>query len=228
MAAACPSRRLSRRGLLGGAASAAVGSILGRPLHAQTWSSPVESMFEMRRKNTVVQEYDLSCGAAALATVLRYQHGDNVSEKELVRALISRDIYIENPELVQVREGFSLLDLKRVAEARGYVGIGYGNLTLEEALTIAPVITPISPADYNHFVVLIGQVGNSVQVVDPAFGNTTMSARRFQREWIDFPNIGHVGFVVARSDDPDPPGDLVPDPRVFTTPPPGYIRNSLF
>ena len=68
----------------------------------------------IRRNNVVVQKWDLSCGAAALATVLRFQHDDNVSERKLVEALISRDIYIENPDLVRLREGFSLLDLKRV------------------------------------------------------------------------------------------------------------------
>ena len=29
-----------------------------------------------------MQEFDLSCGAAALATILRYQHGDAVTERE--------------------------------------------------------------------------------------------------------------------------------------------------
>ena len=93
---------------------------------------PVKSLLEMRRDNVVIQEWDLSCGAAALTTVLNQQFGDPVGEKEIAKALISRKEYIDNPELVQVRQGFSLLDLKRVAESRGYVGTGYGKMTLDD------------------------------------------------------------------------------------------------
>ena len=189
---------------------------------------PVVSMLEQRQRNAVVQKWDLSCGAAALATVLNYQHGDDVTERELVKQLINRDIYLINPELVQVRQGFSLLDLKRVVEARGYTGIGYGDLSFDDALELAPVITPVRSKGYNHFVVLIGTVGDTLQVVDPAFGNRTMSVAQFKKIWMQFPGIGCVGFVVARGNGPSPPGHLVPDPRVFMTPPPGMIRNRLF
>ena len=37
----------------------------------------------MRHDNVVVQEWDLSCGAAALATILNYQYDDPVSEREI-------------------------------------------------------------------------------------------------------------------------------------------------
>jgi predicted double-glycine peptidase len=41
----------------------------------------------MRRDRTIVQEWDLSCGPAALATLLTYQHGDPVSEREIATRL---------------------------------------------------------------------------------------------------------------------------------------------
>ena len=44
---------------------------------------PVKSLLEMRHDNVVVQEWDLSCGAAALATILNYQYDDPVSEREI-------------------------------------------------------------------------------------------------------------------------------------------------
>lgn len=221
------SHAVSRRRLLT-AATLFGGSVCLVPtaLRAET-RGPVRSMLELRRENTVVQEWDLSCGAATLATVLRFQHGDHVTERDLVRQLINRDIYIANPELVQIRQGFSLSDLKRVVERRGYTGIGYGDLDLSDALEIAPVITPIRAKGYNHFVVLLGLVGDTVQMADPSFGNRTMSVARFRRIWMEFPGLGHVGFVVARGDDPAAPGRLRPDPRVFMTPPPAMIRNSI-
>jgi len=217
--------RISRRRLFAGTAAAAACLAASGRLQAQ--QGPIRSMLEIRRENVVVQEWDLSCGAAALATVLRFQHGDNVSERKLVEALISRNIYIENPALVRIREGFSLLDLKRVVEGRGYNGFGYGDLTFQDLLDLAPIITPIDPHGYNHFVVIIGRLGDDVQVADPAFGNFTTTVERFQRGWMEFPDLGHVGFIVTRGEDAAPPGRLRPDPRVFMTPPPSQIRQAM-
>jgi predicted double-glycine peptidase len=79
-------RALSRRRILG-IAYAAGGVAFLRPLRTRADATgPVLSMLDIRRKNTVVQEWDLSCGAAALATILRYQHGDNVGERYGVHA----------------------------------------------------------------------------------------------------------------------------------------------
>lgn len=165
--------------------------------HSAAAREPVKSLLEMRQENVVVQEWDLSCGAAALTTVLNHQFGDPVSEKEIATALISRKEYIENPRLVQFRQGFSLLDLKRVAEGRGYVGVGYGKMTLDDLVERAPVIVPIVANGYNHFVVFRGRMGDRVLVADPAFGNYTMRADKFEHAWIDYPEFGQVGFVVS-------------------------------
>jgi predicted double-glycine peptidase len=78
---------------------------------------PVRSVLEFRRENVVIQNWDLSCGAAALATLLRYQLGENISEKEIARALMRRDEYVDHPELLQLQQGFSLLDLKRYVQS---------------------------------------------------------------------------------------------------------------
>jgi hypothetical protein len=66
-----------------------------------------------------MQEWDLSCGAAALTTLLNYQHGDQVTEKEVANALMRREEYVRNPLLIKSRDGFSLADLKRYVDARG-------------------------------------------------------------------------------------------------------------
>src|SRR3954465_3690150 len=71
----------------------------------------VKSLLEMRRENVVVQNYDLSCGAAALAPLLVFQHDDQVTEKEITEQLIRDPKYIADPLLVRKSQGFSLLDL---------------------------------------------------------------------------------------------------------------------
>jgi predicted double-glycine peptidase len=178
---------------------------------------PVTSLLEMRHERVVIQEWDLSCGAAALATLLNYQHGDPVSEREVAKKLIEREEYVANPLLVRLRNGFSLLDLKRYVDQRGYQGTGYGQLTFQDALDLAPLIVPVRTQGYNHFVVLRGARGNRVLLADPAFGNRTMLAERFEAVWLDYPTFGHVGFVVARLDDTPPPNRLAPQPTDFVS-----------
>ena len=176
---------------------------------------PVRSLLEARHERVVVQAWDLSCGAAALATLLNYQHGDPVSEREVAAGLIRRDAYIAHPDLVRLRHGFSLLDLKRYVDARGYQGIGYGKLTLDDLVERAPAMVPVELKGYKHFVVFRGIRSNRVLLADPAFGNRTLLLDRFEEAWLDYPEFGKVGFVVARADGLAPPNGLAPQARDF-------------
>lgn len=177
----------------------------------------VRSLLEMRRDKVVVQEWDLSCGAAALATVLTYQHGDPVPEEEIVRGLIRREDYIANPRIVRVRQGFSFLDLQRYVDQRGYEGVTYGRLTFEDLLEFAPIVVPVNFHNYNHFVVFRGAYRNRVLLADPAYGNRTVPLERFKEAWISYPELGKVGFVVKRRDGAEPPNRLAPRPSDFVT-----------
>ena len=172
-------------------------------------SRPVKSLLEMRQERVIIQNWDLSCGAAALGTILNYQYDDPVSEREIAKGLISRDRYLEDPSLVKTRLGFSLLDLKRYVDARGYEGIGYGKLRIEDLIERAPVIVPIN-FGYNHFVVFRGMRGNRVLLADPGWGNRTLTIDDFEDAWLTYPEFGRVGFVVAQRDGTLPPNRLAP------------------
>jgi predicted double-glycine peptidase len=171
---------------------------------------PVRSLMEFRQRNIVLQQFDLSCGAAALATILRYQHGESVTERNVAIGLISRDIYVEDPDVIRVRGGFSLLDMNRYTERLGYFGRALGNVTYDDLLDLVPAIVPIRLHGYNHFVVFRGAFRDTVVLGDPAFGNRTMSRHRFIEAWIEYADIGHVGFVVERKDGLIPPSRLEP------------------
>lgn len=174
-----------------------LGAAAGAPLLAAE-RGPVKSLLEMRQDRVVVQKWDLSCGAAALATILNYQHSDLVAEREIARALMQRREYLADPSRVRTQQGFSLLDLKRYVDKRGYEGIGYGGLTLQDLIEQAPILVPLSLHGYNHFVVFRGKRGDRILIADPAWGNRTLRIERFEEAWIDAPEIGKVGFVVVR------------------------------
>jgi predicted double-glycine peptidase len=178
---------------------------LARPAVA---SDPVRSLAELRQEKVIQQKFDLSCGAAALATILKYQHGENVSERDVAVSLITRKEYLLDPSLVQRRQGFSLLDLKRAASLAGYSADGYGRLSFQEMLSKAPIIVPIQANGYNHFVIVRGVYGNRILLADPAWGNRTMLVEEFANLWIDYPEFGHVGLTVTRRDGLLPSQDM--------------------
>jgi uncharacterized protein len=164
-----------------------------------TKAEPVRSMLEMRHHDVIIQSWDLSCGAAALGTLLKYEWGDLVTEKEIAQGLMARKEYIQHPNLVQIREGFSLLDLKRYVEAHGFKGEGFGQLEFEDLVEDAPIMVPVNALGYNHFVVFRGVMGDRVLLADPAWGNRTMTIDKFKRMWLDYgKSMGHVGFLVKR------------------------------
>jgi predicted double-glycine peptidase len=171
-------------------------------------SPPVRSLLEGRRHNVVLQQWELSCAAAALATVLRYQYGVPVTERSVALGLINREEYLENPDLVRLRRGFSLLDMKRYVDGLGFEGAGLGQLAFSDLLDLAPIIVPVNLQGFPHFVVFRGATRQTVLLADPAFGNVTMSRQKFQHGWIDYRDIRHVGFLVKHAGAQAPPGRL--------------------
>ena len=110
---------------------------------------PLKSMKDLRDQGLVKQRFDYSCGAAALATVLRYGFGDEVTERDILKELF--DLLPEDEEGLRRREGFSLLDLQHVAQARGYKAQGFRLDPQFLAKLGGPVIVFIEPRGYKHF-----------------------------------------------------------------------------
>ena len=139
----------------------------------------VESLLERRWKHVIRQGLDISCGSAALATILHYQFGSRVSEDALIRAILKN----VKPEEVKKRGGFSLLDLKQVAGTLGYHVQGY-KMTMENLRALRmPALVPIKLRGTKHFVVYRGMVGDRVVLADPSFGNTLLEEDRFAAIW---------------------------------------------
>jgi predicted double-glycine peptidase len=200
-------RRLASAG--GAALLALAAAPPGGAAPARSDAKPVRSLLELRDDRLVRQHWDLSCGAAAIATLMTYQLGDPVSEREAALGMLRTG----DARLVRARLGFSLLDLKRFAASRGFTAAGYAGMSLDELLAMTPAVAPIRVRGFGHFVVVRGRRGDRLLLGDPAFGNRTMTAEAFVQAW-----TSRIGFVVVPANDPHPPNRMGAPPDLFLAP----------
>lgn len=138
----------------------------------------VVSMAEARFQYVVRQKTDFSCGAASLATILKYAYGMDVDEISVMQGLLQ----VSDPKIV-MQKGFSLLDLKNYSESLGLRARGY-RVTLERLRMIrVPTIVMLDINGYKHFVVLKRLVNDQVFLADPALGNKVLALDEFMAAW---------------------------------------------
>jgi len=150
----------------------------------------VESMHEGRFRNMVRQHTDYSCGAAALATILRYAYHLDVDETTVIQGMMG----VSDPELVRQR-GFSLLDIKHYVESLGMRGRGYRVSETRLRSLRVPGLVLMDVRGFRHFVVLKQVHSGTVDLADPILGNRSMPLADFIKAW-----PSHAVFVVIGND----------------------------
>ncbi|MCC7632817.1 C39 family peptidase [Stenotrophomonas rhizophila] len=150
----------------------------------------VESMQEQRFRNVVRQHTDYSCGAAALATLLRHAYHLEADEGTVIEGMMG----VADPQLVHQR-GFSLLDVKRYVESLGMRGRGY-RVDEERLRSLrVPGLVLMDVRGFRHFVVLKQVRGDVVDLADPILGNRSIPVSEFLAAW-----PSRAVFVVIGSD----------------------------
>lgn len=155
------------------------------------YSVPATSLKEGRFSSTIRQQYDFSCGAAALSTLLTHHYGYPVTE-----TVVFEEMFRRGDRAKIQREGFSLLDIKRYLEAHGFRADGF-EAPLEKLRSAGiPAIVLINEQGYNHFVVVKGIDGGRVLLGDPAGGTRAMTQAAFEAMWVN-----HILFVITDKQD---------------------------
>ena len=139
---------------------------------------PVTSLIERRFLTVIRQQYDFSCGSAALATLLRYHYNDPQNEQSVFIGMF------RDGDQAQIRRlGFSLLDMKRYLAARGIGADGY-RVTIDQIdKARVPGIALIDYSGYKHFVVVKGISADTVLIGDPSLGLRRESRETFVKQW---------------------------------------------
>lgn len=138
----------------------------------------VASLADRKFATIVRQQYDFSCGSAAVATLLTYHYGRETTERDAFQSMW--DVGDQN----RIRQfGFSLLEMKRYLESIGLKADGF-RLTLDRIAEIGvPGIALIEVKGYRHFVVIKGMTRDTVLIGDPAKGLTKRSRKEFESHW---------------------------------------------
>jgi hypothetical protein len=129
-------------------------------------------------RTVVRQQYDFSCGSAAVATLLRFHYGRDVTETQAFRLMY------DTGDQAKIRSvGFSMLDMKRYLEALGYRADGF-RISLDRLAQMRiPAIALIDRDGYRHFVVIKGVRGDKVLVGDPSRGLEVHDRAKFEGWW---------------------------------------------
>jgi predicted double-glycine peptidase len=145
---------------------------------AGNYDVPVTTFAERRFKTIYKQQYDFSCGSAALASLLTYHYDDTVDEQS-----VFTDMYQNGDQQKIQKQGFSLLDIKQYLERRGYRSDGF-KINLDQLVNAnVPALTIINNNGYLHFVIIKGVNNEEVLVGDPALGIKALPRDEFEKMW---------------------------------------------
>lgn len=142
---------------------------------------------EILKERIIKQEFDYSCGSAALATLLRFYLGEHLTERQVIHGLLRYG----NSEQIAERRAFSLLDMKKFVKVLGYKGVGYKAEISDLEELEQPCVLPIILYGYRHFTVFKGIYKGHVFLADPFKGHTSYTIDEFKKFWYQ-----NVIFVV--------------------------------
>ena len=131
----------------------------------------------------VMQKLEASCGLAALATLLKFQYGKEVTEELLIENVKALPVDAE-----RLRKGVSLRDISALAAMHGFHTVwkkasmaGLKSITAQAPVIVRYMINNTSP----HFAVLEknGITDDLVYLADPALGSVYIARADFQKKW---------------------------------------------
>ncbi len=155
---------------------------------------PVISLRGAKFKSVIQQQFDYSCGSAALATLLSFHYGRPTTEAQTFEKMFE----VGDKEAIR-KSGFSLLDMKNYLQTIGMRADGF-NISLDDLGEAGiPAIALIDTGGYKHFVVIKGLDGGDVLVGDPAFGAKVYTRADFEVLWEGIIFVVRDDLQVAQS-----------------------------
>jgi len=141
---------------------------------AETWD-------DRRFRNMLRQELDMSCGAASIASLVRFYGGTPLTEADML-LLLAANVPQQDQAAVLV-DGFSLLHIKHALQTMG--------LDLKAATTFnnqlvrfgSPALLQLKTQQGFHFVIWHGKHRGLHWLGDPSRGDMWLTDEELELEW---------------------------------------------
>ncbi|EAJ1957376.1 peptidase C39 [Campylobacter upsaliensis] len=148
----------------------------------------VKSYQEIKNEKVIRQNYEESCGAASLATLINILDDSNLTELDLLKAMSGQQLYTNM---------VSFADLNDAVKKLGFQSKSYKiDRKILESIISVPILVKIEDDPrFPHFVVIINHKGNYLQIFDPSYGEYISSKREFYSVW-DRYNKGGFALII--------------------------------
>ena len=148
----------------------------------------VKSYQEIKNEKVIRQNYEESCGAASLATLINILDDSNLTELDLLKAMSGQQLYTDM---------VSFADLNDAVKKLGFQSKSYKiDRKILESIMSVPILVKIEDDPrFPHFVVIINHKGNYLQIFDPSYGEYISSKREFYSVW-DRYNKGGSALII--------------------------------
>ncbi|MGF1684519.1 C39 family peptidase [Photobacterium minamisatsumaniensis] len=135
----------------------------------------VKSYQEQMFGDVYRQQYDFSCGSAAVASLLQFHYKMEAKEETIFEYMFKNG----DKEKIE-QQGFSMLDMKNYLVSLGLDANGY-NIPLDKFKKLRiPAITIVNFDGYMHFVVIKGMNSSNIILGDPSRGTMIMPIKDFE------------------------------------------------
>ncbi|EPE7020764.1 cysteine peptidase family C39 domain-containing protein [Campylobacter upsaliensis] len=148
----------------------------------------VKSYQEIKNEKVIRQNYEESCGAASLATLINILDDSNLTELDLLKTMSGQQLYTDM---------VSFADLNDAVKKLGFQSKSYKiDRKILESIMSVPILVKIEDDPrFPHFVVIINHKGNYLQIFDPSYGEYISSKREFYSVW-DRYNKGGFALII--------------------------------
>lgn len=173
--------------------------------------SSIETWSDRRFKGITRQEYDYSCGAASLATLVNNLYHLSYSEEDILNFADTEGAAL------------TMSDMKTIAESLGYIGFGAKLKTLEKMDFMFIVHLKPYLGDYEHYSVVESVGDNTITLADSAWGRKVFPISKFMEMWLiheddDGMKVGYIFGALPPPEQRDlvtnslkPPRSLIPE-----------------
>ncbi|MDD6161941.1 MAG: cysteine peptidase family C39 domain-containing protein [Campylobacteraceae bacterium] len=147
----------------------------------------VKSYQEIKNARTIRQNYEASCGAASMATILNLIDKQNFAEMDMIKVLSKKELHTDMVSFADLEDALKSLNY----EAKSYK---IDRDILEHLKT--PILVKIEDDPrFPHFVVLINYDGDYLVILDPSHGEYIASKSQFYSLWDRDKNGGYALLI---------------------------------